>query len=136
MSKSNVLKLNDIRNNLELKKLLDNIKPLSFIVFGSYANNKATMTSDIDFMIFLTRKQILSQNFNELILKIKFNLQSIFNKKIDLIIMLFTNKKIKSYHNLDDFNTNFIYNVLGEGITIYGTQFQNIIEESLIYQKI
>ena len=134
----NILKIDDIKLNKKLIGLLEKIKPVSFIIFGSYANNKATKSSDIDFMIFFKKNQIYKNNFKKMIENFKIQLINIFQKNIDLIVMEITNKLKYDEHddNYNNCTNNFISNIIIEGINIYGNNFLNIIKESIIYLKI
>jgi len=131
------ISLLDIKFNENLINIIKKINPVSFIIFGSYARNCQNISSDIDFMIFFTRSYTLKKNFNENIIYLKKKLQELFKKKIDLIIMEITNK-IKNYDEFNIYHTsnNFIYNVLNEGVNIFGIEYKNIILESIIYKKI
>lgn len=61
-----------------LKKLLKNMPVYSVILFGSYAKNNATATSDLDFVID-TNEELLGFKLYSLISK----MENIFNKEVD-----------------------------------------------------
>lgn len=61
-----------------LEKLLKNMPVYSVILFGSYAKNKATPTSDIDLVID-TKENLMGFKLYSLITKI----EETFNKEVD-----------------------------------------------------
>ena len=124
---------NLIKNNIDLINLLKNIKPLSFILYGSYAKNKQNINSDIDLMIVFKKKDICD-NFNQLIITFKNNIHKIFKKKIDLVVMIYQ-KKLQYFEFNFDHDTNFIYNVFEDGYVLYGNNDKDLILESIKYGK-
>ena len=70
------------------------------------------------------------------------NLLKLFNKNLDIVVMIKTNKiqyKIYDYeynYNYDiDYNNNFISNIYGDLYIIYGDTNKDIILESIKYKK-
>jgi predicted nucleotidyltransferase len=136
----NLLKKNDlfnkefIKSNEQLIKILDIIKPLSFILYGSFAKNKQNLNSDIDFLIIFKKNIFNNINFNKIIYNLKKNISQIFNRNIDLVVMIHHNKL--QYHESNyDPDTNFIYNIYHEGYYIYGKNEKDLIIESVKYAK-
>lgn len=63
---------------LILKTILSNMPVYNVILFGSYAKNKATKSSDLDFVID-TKEQLMGFKLYSLITKI----EEAFNKQVD-----------------------------------------------------
>jgi len=127
-----ILKLNKelIKNNIDFIKELILLNPLLVILYGSYSLNKQNDNSDIDLLL-IYKNNILNKNYNlnEKIIKI-------FNKKVDIVIMIKTNKnQYNIENNYIDNNINFVLNIYSDGYTIYGNINKDIILDSIIYKK-
>lgn len=133
-NQNQILNKNLIINNLSLLNILKNLKPLSFILYGSYSKNTQNKNSDIDLMIIFKKNIFSNKNFNNLMINLKKNISKIFNKNIDLIVMIYQNK-LQYFENNYDNDTNFIYNVYNDAQIIYGKSDKDIILESYKYSK-
>lgn len=67
----------------QIKKLCDSNKVKSLFVFGSVIKDKLKPNSDIDFVVDIDDKDPLS--YSDKYFDLKFNLEKIFNRKIDLL---------------------------------------------------
>lgn len=67
----------------QIKKLCDSNKVKSLFAFGSVIRNKLTPNSDLDFVVEIDDKDPLS--YADKYFDLKFNLEKIFNRKIDLL---------------------------------------------------
>ena len=124
------LTIEDIKNNDMFKNLLNEFSPLSVILYGSHAIGKNRITSDIDLMFIWQKKSIPSLDVLE---NIKKSIEEIFERKVDLVNMVYMNKQItfiddiekeEEYLSKDYY---YIVNVYNEGIIIYGDYDKNII---------
>lgn len=124
------LRTEDIKNNIIFNNLLNEYNPLSVILYGSLAIGKNRTTSDIDLMFIWQKKSIPSL---EVLENIKKSIEEIFQRKIDLVNMLYMNKQITFIDNIEkeqeylcrDYY--YIVNVFNEGVIIYGKDDKNII---------
>ena len=120
----------DIKNNVKLNNLLVKFTPLSVILYGSLAIGKNRTTSDIDLMFIWQKKSIPSL---EVLENIKKSIEEIFERKVDLVNMVYMNKQITFIDDIEkeqeylckDYY--YIVNVFNEGIIIYGNEDKNII---------
>ena len=131
---SNQLNQDLIKNNSSLIKLLKIINPIAFFLFGSFAKNQYHKDSDIDFLIIFKKNIYNNKNFSELIINLKKNISKIFNKKIDIVVMIHVHF-LQYNENNYDIDTNFIYNVYNEAINIYGKNDKDLIIESIKFGK-
>lgn len=124
------LTLEDIKSNDLFNNLLNVYNPLSVILYGSLAIGKNRTTSDIDLMFIWQKKSIPSL---EVLENIKKSIEEIFQRKVDLVNMVYMNKQItfideiekeEEYLSKDYY---YIVNVFNEGIIIYGKNDKNII---------
>lgn len=122
---NNKFRMKSNKNNIinELK-LLNKYYPYMVVLFGSTARNTHNSESDIDILIVWNKK--VPNNLHD----IKKDLELKFNKKVDLISMIFDG-------NLIDFDNdnNFIENIICDGIMIIGSNLNDILL-SKIYSKI
>ncbi len=124
------LTIEDIKNNIKLNNLLNEYKPLSVILYGSLAIGKNRTSSDIDLMFVWQKKSIPSLDVLE---NIKKSIEEIFERKIDLVNMIYLNKQITFIDDIEkeqeylckDYY--YIVNVFNEGVIIYGNDDKNII---------
>jgi len=109
-----LIRIDDIKCNVEFINLLDIYKPLSVIVYGSTARGTNKPTSDIDFMIIWKKDKNVPPV--EVLEEIKQNIINIFKKPIDFVSMVLTTVEVdetnKNYH--------YMHNVYNEGIVVYG----------------
>jgi predicted nucleotidyltransferase len=140
-----ITKLNKeiIKNNDKLIELIKSLDPISVILYGSYSRNKQTINSDIDLLI-IFKKKILNKylDIDNKIINLKKEIIKLFNKNLDIVVMIKTNKiqyKIYDYeynYNYDiDYNNNFISNIYSDLYIIYGNTNKDIILESIKYKK-
>ena len=124
------LTLEDIKNNIKFNNLLNEYSPLSVILYGSLATGKNRITSDIDLMFIWQKKSIPSLDVLE---NIKKSIEEIFERKVDLVNMVYMNKQItfideiekeEEYLSKDYY---YIVNVYNEGVIIYGNDDKNVI---------
>jgi predicted nucleotidyltransferase len=132
-----------IKNNVKFIELINLLNPISVILYGSYSVNKQTDNSDIDLLI-IFNKNILNKyiNIDNFIIKFKKEIIRLFNKKVDIVVMIKINKINyiidDIYVNNDTYinnDTNFIYNVYADSYIIYGNKNKDIILESIKYKK-
>jgi len=101
-----------------VKKLgfMNKYAPRGVYLFGSTARGTNTEYSDLDIMIIWNRK--ISENINE----IKLEISSIFNKRVDLISMIYVGSLMLSNDatNILDATSLFLHNVISEAITVIG----------------
>lgn len=109
-----LIKIDDIRCNVEFINLLNIYKPLSVIVYGSTARGTNKLTSDIDFMVIWKKDNDIPSDPELLI--IKETIKKIFNKEIDFVSMVLTKEEVDK----KDENYNYMENVYIEGIVVYG----------------
>jgi predicted nucleotidyltransferase len=120
----------DIKNNFKLNNLLVKFSPLSVILYGSLAIGKNRTTSDIDLMFVWQKKSIPSL---EVLENIKKSIEEIFERKVDLVNMVYMNKQITFIDDIEkeqeymckDYY--YIVNVYNEGVIIYGNDDKNVI---------
>lgn len=75
--------MNEINKHIEqIKTLCDSNKVKSLFAFGSVIKDKLTPESDIDFIVDIDDQDPLS--YSDKYFDLKFNLEKIFNRKIDL----------------------------------------------------
>ena len=119
---TSVLTKDDIINNNNLQELFEHHKPFSVILYGNCLNTKIKSTNDID-IIMIWKK---NQPSDELIKKIKIEIEFILSRNIELISMRITNtmqynigydNKYKNFENNDKM---FIENIYADGLIIYG----------------
>ena len=67
----------------QINKLCDSNKVKSLFAFGSVIKDKLTPESDIDFLVDIDAQDPLS--YSDKYFDLKFNLEKIFNRKIDLL---------------------------------------------------
>lgn len=122
------LTIEDIKNNYKLYNLLNNYKPISVILYGSFAIGKNRTTSDIDLMIVWHKKNIPSL---EVLENIKKSIEEIFVTTVDLVNMIYMNKQITYVDDIEQEylckDYYYIVNVFNEGLIIYGNDDKNII---------
>jgi len=124
------LTIEDIKNNDMFKNLLNEYSPLSVILYGSLAIGKNRTTSDIDLMFIWQKKSIPSL---EVLENIKKSIEEIFERKVDLVNMVYMNKQITFIDDVEkeqeylckDYY--YIVNVYNEGVIIYGNDDKNVI---------
>ncbi len=120
-----LIKIDDIKCNVDFINLLNKYKPLSVIVYGSTAKGTNKPTSDIDFMIIW--KKIINVPSVEELEEIKQNIISIFKKPIDFVSMVLTTEEVdetnKNYH--------YMHNVYNEGIVVYG----DILKSNILFSR-
>jgi predicted nucleotidyltransferase len=120
-----LLRIDDIKCNVEFINLLKKYKPLSVIVYGSTARGTNNPTSDIDFMI-IWKKEINVPPVEEL-QEIKQKIINIFKKRIDFVSMVPTTVEVdetnKNYH--------YMHNVYNEGIVVYG----DILKANILFSR-
>ena len=118
----NILTKDDIANNEKLQELFEYHKPFSVILYGNCLNTKIKSTNDID-IIMMWKK---NQPSDELIKKIKVEIEFILGRSVELISMRITNtmqynigyeNKYKNFENNDKM---FIENIYADGLIIYG----------------
>ena len=68
---------------VQIKKLCASNKVKSLFVFGSIIKNRLTTDSDIDLVVDIDEDDPL--NYSDKYFDLKFNLEKIFNRKIDLL---------------------------------------------------
>ena len=119
---TSVLTKDDIINNNNLQELFEHHKPFSVILYGNCLNTKIKSTNDID-IIMIWKK---NQPSDELIKKIKIEIEFILSRNIELISMRITNtmqynigydNKYKNFENNDKM---FIENIYADCLIIYG----------------
>ncbi len=124
------LTIEDLKNNDMFNNLLNEYSPLSVILYGSLAIGKNRTTSDIDLMFIWQKKSIPSL---EVLQNIKKSIEEIFERKVDLVNMVYMNKQItfiddiekeEEYLSKDYY---YIVNVFNEGVIIYGDYDKNVI---------
>ena len=124
------LTIEDIKNNVIFNNLLNEYSPLSVILYGSLAIGKNRTTSDIDLMFIWQKKSIPSL---EVLQNIKKSIEEIFERKVDLVNMVFKNKQITFIDDIEREqeylcrNYYYVVNVFNEGVIIYGKDNKNII---------
>ena len=128
-----------IKNNDKFIELIKSVDPISVILYGSYSTNKQTINSDIDLLIVFKQK-ILNKylDIDNKIINLKKEIIKLFNKKLDIVVMIKTNKiqyNIYDYNYDIDYNNNFISNIYGDLYIIYGDTNKDIILESIKYKK-
>jgi predicted nucleotidyltransferase len=124
------LTIEDIKNNVIFNNLLNEYNPLSVILYGSLAIGKNRTTSDIDLMFIWQKKSIPSLDVLE---NIKKSIEEIFERKVDLVNMVYINKQITFIDDIEkeqeylcrDYY--YVVNVFNEGVIIYGKDNKNII---------
>jgi len=122
--------IEDIKNNVMFKNLLNEYRPLSVVLYGSLAIGKNRTTSDIDLMFIWQKKSIPSLEVLEYIKK---SIEEIFITTVDLVNMVYMNKQITFIDDIEkeqeyickDYY--YIVNVYSEGIIIYGDYDKNVI---------
>lgn len=123
-----------IKENKNLLNLMNKLNPVSLILYGSYSYNKQTVNSDIDLMIIL-KKNIFSNNeIDDYFIDLKKQISKIFNKPVDIVVMIKTNK-IQYCEEFSDPDTNFILNVYNDAYYLYGINDKDNILESIKYKK-
>ena len=122
------LTIEDIKNNDMFKNLLNEFSPLSVILYGSLAIGKNKTTSDIDLMFIWQKKSIPSL---EVLQNIKKSIEEIFERKVDLVNMVYMNKQITFIDDIEEEylckDYYYIVNIFNEGVIIYGNDDKNII---------
>jgi len=97
----------------EVERLVDKIKfkyrPDKIFVFGSYAKNKITLDSDVDFFIVKNTRKTRSERHREVS-------RLLLDRQIPVDILVFTPKEIEIRKEMGDF---FILDILNEGRLIY-----------------
>ena len=133
-----------IKNNDKFIGLIKSLDPISVILYGSYSINKQTNNSDIDLLI-IFNKNILNKysDIDNKIINLKKEIINIFNKKVDIVLMI--NKNKIQYNFIDEYYINyykyidndsiFIYNIYTDAYIIYGKKNKDIIIESIKYKK-
>ena len=133
-----------IKNNDKFIELIKSLDPISVILYGSYSINKQTNNSDIDLLI-IFNKNILNKysDIDNKIINLKKEIINIFNKKVDIVLMI--NKNKIQYNFIDEYYINyykyidndsiFIYNIYTDAYIIYGKKNKDIIIESIKYKK-
>jgi predicted nucleotidyltransferase len=124
------LTIEDIKSNDMFNNLLNVYNPLSVILYGSLATGKNRTTSDIDLMFIWQKKSIPSL---EVLENIKKSIEEIFERKVDLVNMVYMNKQITFIDDVEkeqeymckDYY--YIVNVYNEGVIIYGNDDKNVI---------
>jgi predicted nucleotidyltransferase len=124
------LTIEDIKNNDKFINLLNSYNPLSVILYGSLAIGKNRTSSDIDLMLVWQKKNIPSL---EVLENIKKSIEEIFERKVDLVNMVYMNKQITYVDDIEQEQKYlckdyyYIINVYNEGVIIYGKDDKNII---------
>lgn len=143
ISKNNIEKINAnkeilskelIKKNKNLLNLMNKLNPVSLILYGSYSYNKQTVNSDIDLMIILKKNIFSNKEIDDYFIDLKKQISKIFNKSVDIVIMIKTNK-IQYYEEFSDPDTNFILNVYNDAYYLYGINNKDNILESIKYKK-
>lgn len=76
--------MEEVNKHIEqIKKLCASNKVKSLFVFGSVIKNRLTTDSDIDLVVDIEEDDPL--NYSDKYFDLKFNLEKIFNRKIDLL---------------------------------------------------
>jgi len=76
--------MEEVNKHIEqIKKLCASNKVKSLFVFGSIIKNRLTTDSDIDLVVDIDEDDPL--NYSDKYFDLKFNLEKIFNRKIDLL---------------------------------------------------
>ena len=140
---NNKLNREIIKNNVKFIELISLLNPISVILYGSYSINKQTDNSDIDLLI-IFNKGVLNRytDIDNFIINFKKEIIKLFNKKVDIVVMIKINKINyiidDVYVNNDTYinnDTNFIYNIYMDAYVIYGNNNKDIILESIKYKK-
>lgn len=85
------MKLNDYIKNEIITKIRNNLKIKDIILFGSYANNKATEESDIDLVVILDKKGFAKSYMERLKNRNKISMLLInIKKEIPIDILVYT----------------------------------------------
>jgi predicted nucleotidyltransferase len=136
---TNKLSREDIKNNNKFIELIKLINPVSVILYGSYSINKQTNNSDID-LLFIFNKNIINKYYDidYNIINLKKEIIKLFNKKVDIVLMINLNK-IQYNFNYNNYyidnDTDFIFNIYEDAYIIYGNKDKDIILESIKYKK-
>jgi predicted nucleotidyltransferase len=122
------LTIEDIKSNDMFNNLLNVYNPLSVILYGSLATGKNRTTSDIDLMFIWQNKSIPSL---EVLENIKKSIEEIFERKVDLVNMVYMNKQITFIDDIEQEYLSkdyyYIVNVYNESVIIYGNDDKNVI---------
>jgi predicted nucleotidyltransferase len=94
------------------KTIIDTYKPEKVILFGSYARETANESSDLDLLIISDREKDLPRYKRGLKLRVKL---AEYRFKKDLLFYTFD--EISKWEQVQN---SFIYNVIKEGIVLYG----------------
>ena len=123
-----------IKENKNLLNLMNKLNPVSLILYGSYSYNKQTVNSDIDLMIILKKNIFSNKEIDYYFIDLKKQISKIFNKSVDIVVMIKTNK-IQYCEEFSDPDTNFILNVYNDAYYLYGITDKDNILESIKYKK-
>ena len=115
-----------IIKNEKVTEIFEKYKPISSMLFGSYARNTHNSGSNINIIIIWNYKQkLIIETATEYI---KNELFKLFNKKIEIMSMIL---KKNDYNN----NSNYITNIYADSHIIYGDHQKDNIFNSMIYNK-
>lgn len=104
---------------IEKLKLLEKYNPKLVVLYGSYARNEQKESSDIDVLVVWNKLPDTQE--------IKQELVKLFNRKVDLVSMLYKNKSVDFEYDKD-----FIDNIIVDGIIITGNNKYDILMSNII----
>jgi predicted nucleotidyltransferase len=120
----NIVTQDLITKNEKVTEIFEKYKPMSVMLYGSYARNTYNSGSNINIIIIWNYKQkLIIETSTE---KIKNELFQLFNKKIEIMSMIL---KKNDYNN----NSNYITNIYADSHVIYGDKLKDNIFNSMIF---
>jgi predicted nucleotidyltransferase len=139
IKKKNYIRKNIIKKDISFDEIKDTIlnnillyKPYAIYIYGSRANGKNKIDSDVDIMVFWKNKSPEIDTLKY----IKSNLVNILKIRVDFVNMIYTNKYIKKYNQEDILYFN---NVILNCKSIYNSDninINNLIDNSYKLYKL